>query len=361
MNYIYLIGNGFDLAHNLKTSYNQFLNDLIYQNLINSINSIESNPKQLHFELTNPRKTLKSSEIDLNNPTKNLNIIYSKNNSTIGSISPKDSNKAFINLITHNQLLFRTLSEAQLNNWTDIENVYFEILTSIAQNKKSSREIKLNEITELNENLSFISSELKTYLSKINNPLWIQKLNDFFKEIISLSPNRQHLFLNFNYTNTFKDLYFNYLKTTGKSIINIHNSIDDNEIIFGFEDGLSSYYSEIENLNINEFLKNFKSFKYLQSGKYQQTIDFIRSGNYKVIVLGHSCGISDRTLLNHIFENDNCNQIQILYHKKDELDDDFLEKTQNISRNFKNKTKFLDRVLNKEGSEIFPQFIQTNN
>jgi len=31
MNYLYIIGNGFDLAHGLKTSYNDFLLDSIVE------------------------------------------------------------------------------------------------------------------------------------------------------------------------------------------------------------------------------------------------------------------------------------------------------------------------------------------
>jgi len=66
-----------------------------------------------------------------------------------------------------------------------------------------------------------------------------------------------------------------------------------------------------------------------------------------VYIMGHSCGISDRLLLNHILEHENCKKIKIYYYQKSEVDDDYFEKIQEISRHFKgtNKSKMRDRIL----------------
>jgi hypothetical protein len=45
---------------------------------------------------------------------------------------------------------------------------------------------------------------------------------------------------------------------------------------------------------------------------------FIESNNFQTYIYGHSCGISDRTMLNQIFEHENCKSIKIFYHKINE-------------------------------------------
>ena len=60
--------------------------------------------------------------------------------------------------------------------------------------------------------------------------------------------------------------------------------------------------------------------------------------------MGHSCGLSDRILLNSIFEHNNCNKIQIFYYQKNKDYTDYFEKTQEISRHF--KSNFKSRMRN---------------
>lgn len=91
----------------------------------------------------------------------------------------------------------------------------------------------------------------------------------------------------------------------------------------------------MERLNENELLKHFKSFGYFKNEKYQTLNNFIESSNYDVYIMGHSCGISDRVLLSTIFSHPNCNKIQFFYHQKNTTENDFFEKTQQISRHFK--------------------------
>ena len=63
--------------------------------------------------------------------------------------------------------------------------------------------------------------------------------------------------------------------------------------------------------------------------------------------MGHSCGNSDRTLLNTIFEHENCISIKPYYHKRSDGSDNYIEIVQNISRNFKDPKLMRDRVVNK--------------
>lgn len=167
-----------------------------------------------------------------------------------------------------------------------------------------------------------------------------------------LYPNRL-MFLNFNYTNT-ADLYIpqcpNY---KDKFIINhIHGTLKDHtSIIFGYGDELDDKYTELVKLNNNDFLYNIKSIKYLEADNYRKMLAFIDSAPYQVYIMGHSCGNSDRTLLNTLFEHKNCLSIKPFYYVKEDGSDNYLEMVQNISRNFTDMKLMRDRVVNKNYCE----------
>ena len=72
--------------------------------------------------------------------------------------------------------------------------------------------------------------------------------------------------------------------------------------------------------------------------------------------MGHSCGNSDRTLLNTLFEHKNCLSIKPFYYIKEDGSDNYLEMVQNISRNFTDMKLMRDRVVNKTYCEIHNEY-----
>ena len=72
--------------------------------------------------------------------------------------------------------------------------------------------------------------------------------------------------------------------------------------------------------------------------------------------MGHSCGNSDRTLLNTLFEHKNCVSIKPYNYQKDDGSDNYLEIAQNICRNFTDMKLMRDRVVNKMFCEPLSQF-----
>ena len=158
-------------------------------------------------------------------------------------------------------------------------------------------------------------------------------------------------FLNFNYTNTI-DLYnykFENRYYVEQKQIQIHGRLGDstNEINFGFGDEMDNDYKKIENFDDNEFLKYFKSFQYSQNSNYKKLLDYIDSQKFQVYIMGHSCGLSDRTLLNTVFEHKNCRSIKVFYHKRDDGTDNYTEIIQNISRHFNKKALMREKIVNK--------------
>ena len=114
-------------------------------------------------------------------------------------------------------------------------------------------------------------------------------------------------------------------------------------------------YQQLQALNENECLKNIKSIKYLESNNYRRVLRFLEAAPFQVLIMGHSCGNSDRTLLNTIFEHRNCISIKPYYHKRKNGTNNYLDIVQNISRNFTNMKLMRDRVVNKTYCEALPQ------
>lgn len=154
------------------------------------------------------------------------------------------------------------------------------------------------------------------------------------------------LILNFNYTQTVKQLYVR----DWDKIINIHGELgsQQNPIIFGYGDELDDDYKRIEKLQDNDFLENIKSVRYHETGNYRQVLDFIESDVYQVVIMGHSCGNSDRTLLNTLFEHPNCISVKVFYRQFENGMDNYSDLIRNLSRNFNDKAAMRDKVVNKE-------------
>ncbi len=142
----------------------------------------------------------------------------------------------------------------------------------------------------------------------------------------------------------------NYIPESAKvNCINIHGELNNpnNPIVFGYGDELEESYKEIENLNNNKYLDNVKSIRYLDTNNYKNLLSFINSDSYQIFIMGHSCGNSNRTPLNILFEHQNCASIKLFYHKREDGIDNYSDIVRNITRNFTDKKLLRDRVVNK--------------
>ena len=153
------------------------------------------------------------------------------------------------------------------------------------------------------------------------------------------------MLLNFNYTHT-ADLYCK--KGDIFTVNQIHGDLKKpKSVIFGYGDELDDDYKAIVNKNENKLLGHIKSIKYMESDNYRKLLSFIESEPYQVLIMGHSCGNSDRTLLNTLFEHKNCVSIKPYFYNKSKEEDNYIELVQNISRNFTDMKLMRDRVVNK--------------
>ena len=352
MNDLYLIGNGFDLAHGLKTSYNDFLlwyfNDFLKQLWTQK----EFADKLVKIECLGTRYQVPCDFISI---TDLINWLEKHNY--------RRSSHAFFDSIINNHTN---------KKWVDIEYEYYTALidiykrfekTGLSRDKNIDKELDL-----LNNCFDSIKKKLVEYLQSIK--FNSKQENSHIESILLEGTGNESqyrgdkLFVNFNYTKTL-ELYTSKNFPANDNQLNIHGELNNqsNPIIFGYGDEMDPHYEKIENLNNNDFLKNIKSFGYFKTSNYQQVIRFIAGDGRRFVVkiLGHSCGLSDRILLNTIFEHPNCKAIKIYYYQKSETENDYFEKTQEISRHFKASGKGDMRTRIVPFSHLFHWYLITKH
>ncbi|MBQ0163596.1 MAG: hypothetical protein KBS75_00165 [Bacteroidales bacterium] len=373
MNRLVIIGNGFDMAHGLKTSYMDFIN-WYWERRLNAMlteDSAVSEDCLCKLEIKNTTECANWFNFFYSHSFRDLFTREWKfpPADIIGGI--KDNTDDFS--VTCSRFFETILQSIETRGWVDIENDYYQLLKECSENADCGY-----TVTELDEQLAFLQEKLIEYLRSIGTNQYIKELHDGmieffdpadfstegkkkalenigiesinledvqynFEEQKKLRPERIML-LSFNYTATAKNynnfnLVHNY----------IHGELEHpKNIIFGYGDELDRHYQDILDRNDNELLKNVKSVKYLETRHYHDMLEFLMSAPFQVLIMGHSCGNSDRTLLNTVFEHENCVSIKPFYHKWNDGSDNYLELVQNISRNFTNMRLFRDRVVNKE-------------
>lgn len=403
MNRLILVGNGFDLAHGWKTSYQDFIDDFWE----NELKLLKTGIYMTEQKLNHTQLTMDfSSSFVLENAKNYSELIFQLKFNSVKLIFEND----FLKLIT----------EKCYENWVDIENEYYNILKSSDKQEidilnKNFNEVKIlfmeylngipkdatniikienhicsqikyddlssiynDSLTEeiskkistnlfgiLNDNITannIENDEERELILRIRDSIDKKTEKEIIKElllsgqrslsrILELIP-ESILILNFNYTNV-TDNYTNHFSGYDNSknitINHIHGELNNSEnpVIFGFGDDIDEHYKRIENLNENEYMNFFKSIAYLRTDNYKKLLEFVDSEDYQVFIFGHSCGISDRTMLNTIFEHDNCKSVKPFYQKRQDGSDNYTDIVQNISRNFNDKKKFRDRVVNK--------------
>lgn len=418
MNRIILVGNGFDLAHGLSTSYASFIDWYWgeWEKVLRESKKQEEADALCCFRLASEDKSF----VDFLGRFK-PNFDYVNKSEFIKSL-------AKISTCVNEKSLFleRICKSVNSKGWVDIENEYYELLKySLGKTRYGNHKIV---VEDLNRQLKYLQERLIIYLSTIDindkikreningiifspikhrdisvsasntlvehvkhgllcsdNELKMKLglykysfsdfayLNEFRKEQRSDDYLLRHellankypdefllpdgiMILNFNYTDTAK-LYLPIPKP-GFEINHIHGKLNNPEsVIFGYGDELDDNYRDISNLNDNEYLKNFKSIKYLEADRYRKALEFMEAAPFQVYIMGHSCGNSDRTLLNTLFEHKNCVSIKPYYYKRKDGKDNYLDIVQNISRNFTDMKLMRDRVVNKTFCEPFSEDI----
>ena len=355
MNDLYLIGNGFDLAHGLNTSYNDFL--LWYLKRFLEEYRIKGHLEQYKDDLMKIDCSGRKYRIpDDFSSVRELNEWLKENGY---------KRKA------HHDFFESIIGNYGYSRWVDIEYEYYSTLVKLYKEIELNPQQKdsvLRRVTNLNRYFYLIKVNLIKYLQMIDigADKHIERINNILIEGTGRDGDGKgnKLYVYFNYTSTIDMYTKDKFKGLHDYTVYIHGKLSDEKehIIFGYGDEIDPHYEKIENLNANEFLDNIKSFHYLKKDDYQYVIRFLEEDEFCVKVLGHSCGLSDRILLSSIFEHSNCKAIKIYYYQKSEKENDYFEKTQEISRHFKASMKgeMRMRIVPFEDSEPLIPFEEQN-
>lgn len=398
MNRIVLIGNGFDLAHGLKTSYADFIN-WYWEQLMNKVLSYTKlvfDDKLCRVILSSNYSAFHSYFDYYAKPDKSLNgydfLLHLKNDHGLEVyISP---------------LLEAIMENYQKKKWVDIECEYYKLLCNLSQQKSDYTPVQLNQhLNELKKKMhEYLTSVVKqqdvSLIDEVKNkmfePIYCEDIStqaskhweifhgnkisynakarykdlikDYFGKNIpnecndilkidQLRPNTtlppifylpdNILVISFNYTDTI-DKYIQSLPSSQRFKVNhIHGDLQNlDEMIFGYGNEDDKFYKTLLN-SPSEFTTQLKFIRYSYDERYREISEFLNQDTFQVYIMGHSCGESDHSLLNRLFEHKNCVSIKPFYHKMDSGDNAH-ELITAIHRSFTTKKRALEYVVNKK-------------
>ena len=369
MNRLIIIGNGFDLAHGIKTSYHDFILDYLKESLKICVSSYRQYDVKGYGSVDG---FYDDELLQIILKQRFANIKYEDLISKISTLSEcKELIKEYFECNYKFIFLKNIISKACNYSWVNIETEYFEALLDLKITKTNAKEIEnFNVLFEIFKEK--LVKYIKNQQDEFTNSFDSLALCDCFCEdildvdvdvkTIGTHPPKRLLFINFNYTNTLEPYVEECRKRILSDINYIHGSVnnENNPPIFGFGDEFDKRYKEFEDEGNNELFKHIKSFGYLKTNNYSDLTRFLEVEPFQVQVYGHSCGLSDRTMFKEIFEHKNCRSIKVFYYEEFDnegnfVKDNFTEIIQNISRHFDDKKKMRAKIVNKGLSDPLPQ------
>jgi hypothetical protein len=179
MNRLILIGNGFDLAHGLKTSYNDFILWYLKKSFTETVNY----PWYYEDELISIKNTISGEIIyhGLDFTSDFIDFYYKEGFAQV--IDGNDSYKSKghvdnpFNVKIKSELFKILLTKCSNANWVDIENEFYEQLKNIL---RASSTNKKRDLEILNDTLKNIIEFLRQYLASIE----VEKINLSYEKIL---------------------------------------------------------------------------------------------------------------------------------------------------------------------------------
>jgi hypothetical protein len=334
---ILVLGNGFDLAHNLPTKYTDFLK---FTQVIKNILTLGYKPDYL-VGLNNDIKEV--IKIEVGNKKDNL----------------YDKKEEWLDLIIDNLWLKYFYKSERLlkDSWIDFENEISKVIQAleialidenrdlliIKDGSKKSDIIKVNFKQDFifsfegSYTADYINYEricerfltdlkkliraLEMYLADYVDPIVIEVISP---DIEAYEPDKV---LCFNYTDTYKPGYekgreieYDFIHGTAKS----KNTIEANNMVLGID----NYKTNVENditVNLEPFKKYFQRLHRRTDSKYREWIDEIRSGKESELedkvsnlyIFGHSLDTTDKDVLRTLILCDRMQTTIFYYDEKD--------------------------------------------
>lgn len=354
---ILIIGNGFDLAHQLPTKYTDFLNFMKFINRIEKFNGTFEK-----FKIDNDKYKFSELNVDIQKYISGVIEDHSKKDVNVTDIwNDRKSVDDKSDRVKHIEKMIELSSkniwfewfQAQLDihpNWVDFESEISRVIQE-AEKLISLIPLKIEIITHMSSyqrlinkiifagkasdkdiTLAEIETIKKKMLTDLNNLIRCFEiyLEDLVKniDISQLSLDIYNLnidkILTFNYTNTYQKLYDPNVECAhihGKADIN--NDTKSNNMVLGIDDYLKGE-EKFTNTNFIEFKKYYQRLIKGANCDYKKWIDEINQTEsftkHNVYIFGHSLASTDRDVLLDFIENEKT-IITIYYNNSNQYSD----------------------------------------
>lgn len=354
---ILIIGNGFDLAHQLPTKYTDFLNFMKFINRIEKFNGTFEK-----FKIDNDKYKFSELNVDIQKYISGVIEDHSKKDVNVTDIwNDRKSVDDKSDRVKHIEKMIELSSkniwfewfQAQLDihpNWVDFESEISRVIQE-AEKLISLIPLKIEIITHMSSyqrlinkiifagkasdkdiTLAEIETIKKKMLTDLNNLIRCFEiyLEDLVKniDISQLSLDIYNLnidkILTFNYTNTYQKLYDPNVECAhihGKADIN--NDTKSNNMVLGIDDYLKGE-EKFTNTNFIEFKKYYQRLIKGTNCDYKKWIDEINQTEsftkHNVYIFGHSLASTDRDVLLDFIENEKT-IITIYYNNSNQYSD----------------------------------------
>lgn len=385
---ILLIGNGFDLAHGLPTSYKDFLDFCKMVRELYTYPIIDNEYNQKKLIDWNTDKTIKSKLLECYENRKNcFEDKITTQCKELDELYDCIKENVWINYFLERE---KSIGENWIDFESEISNVvqaietlkgYIErdedvlkikdtkqktIIYFLKIAKKSLQDVfNLKRIDGFIEDISIeldkLIRSLEIYICKFVNEIDIIKEND---DIKTITPD---YVLSFNYSNTYERIYGQSKEVTydyihGKA--DIENNVDTCNLVLGIDEYLED--DKNDKLEFIAFKKFYQRIYKSTDSTYMKWVEQIKKYpevNHNLFIFGHSLDKTDRDILKLLICNDNVTT-KIYYYRKNKNDKKELGKLiKNLVR-IMGQDELISRTMGEHKTiEFIPQtvFVAKNN
>lgn len=387
---ILLIGNGFDLAHGLPTSYSYFLDfcDKVEKIFTFQHRLTEMVYKRKFLDDWNTDKTIKSKLLECYENRKNcFEDKITTQCKELDELYDCIKENVWINYFLERE---KSIGENWIDFESEISNVvqaietlkgYIErdedvlkikdtkqktIIYFLKIAKKSLQDVfNLKRIDGFIEDISIeldkLIRSLEIYICEFVNEIDIIKEND---DIKTITPD---YVLSFNYSNTYERIYGQSKEVTydyihGKA--DIENNVDTCNLVLGIDEYLED--DKNDKLEFIAFKKFYQRIYKSTDSTYMKWVEQIKKYpevNHNLFIFGHSLDKTDRDILKLLICNDNVTT-KIYYYRKNKNDKKELGKLiKNLVR-IMGQDELISRTMGEHKTiEFIPQtvFVAKNN
>lgn len=354
---VLIIGNGFDIAHELPTQYMAFLDFITlvdglesYHGTINLFKTEGLNKKYANLDI-DVQKYFDDLLDEKTNKLKNVNQIWDEMKADSNKVDRIINIEEMIKCSKDNIWIKWFCEKANINpNWIDFEAEISRVVQKFEKLQitvfQAQKGINTNELDDFDSKLIALFTNHKIPIKELTDNHFAKfkkrmlddlnslircfeiYLEDCVKKIDKklLSTDIYDLkvdkLLSFNYTDTYQRLYecnhrnIEYDYIHGKA--NIDSSIENN-MVLGIDDYLTGA-ERFSNTDFIEFKKFYQRLHKKTGCTYKRWIEKINSGkidNNNVYIYGHSLAMTDKDVLSEFILNEKT-KVTIFYYSKEQ-------------------------------------------